>query len=164
MFTLKTVLVATDFSRPSQAALAYGRELARTFDAKLTVLHVADNIMTRYAFEGVIALTADVQIDYENAKEAHLNQLLHEDDRRELGAQAVLRTSNVPADAIVEYARDAVVDIIVLGTNGRRALPHMLLGSVAERVVRFAPCPVLTVRSTQHEFLAPDALVAVAKA
>jgi nucleotide-binding universal stress UspA family protein len=164
MFKLKTVLVATDFSKPSEAALAYGRELARTFDAQLTLLHVADNIITRYAYEGVMALTIDVQIDYEKAKEAQLNGLLQEDDRRELGAKAVLRTSNTPADAIVEYAKDAGVDIIVMGTNGRRALAHWILGSVAERVVRMAPCPVLTVRSPEHEFIAPDALAAATRA
>jgi nucleotide-binding universal stress UspA family protein len=164
MIRLKNVLVATDFSETSEAALAYGRELARTFGAKLHLLHVADNIMLRYAFDGSLIMPPEIQTDFENATRTHLERLLGEDDRRELGAVAVLRTSNTPADSIVDYAKDAAVDVIVMGTHGRRALAHLLLGSVAERVVRTSPCPVLTVRHAAHEFLAPDALVSAAKA
>ena len=56
---------------------------------------------------------------------------------------------------IVRYAQEANIDLIVLGTHGRGGLAHMLLGSVAEKVVRKAPCPVLTVRHPEHEFVAP---------
>lgn len=164
MIRLKNVLVATDFSETSEAALAYGRELARTFGAKLHVLHVADNIMMRYAFDGSVVLPADAQADLEHAARTRLERLLGDDDRRELGAIAVLRPSNVPPDTIVDYAKAADIDLIVMGTHGRRALARLLLGSVAERVVRTSPCPVLTVRHPEHEFLAPDALVSVAKA
>lgn len=164
MIRLKNVLVPTDFSETSEAALAYGRELARTFGAKLHLLHVADNIMFRYAFDGFVAMPPEVQTDFENAARSRLEQLLREDDCRELGAVAVLRTSNMTADSIVNYAKDTAVDVIVMGTHGRRALAHLLLGSVAEHVVRTSPCPVLTVRHPEHEFLAPDALVSAAKA
>jgi len=163
MIQLKNVLVATDFSETSEAALRYGREFARTFGAKLHVLHVADSIMTRYALDGSVILPPEVQEDLENAAQIHLERLLGDDDRRELGAVAVLRTSNTPADSIVDYAKAADIDVIVIGTHGRRALARLLLGSVAERVVRTSPCPVLTVRHPEHEFLAPDALVSVAK-
>ena len=64
----------------------------------------------------------------------------------------------------MQYATEHGIDLIVMGTHGRKALGHLLVGSVAERVVRAAPCPVLTVRHPEHEFLVPDALVAVAKA
>jgi nucleotide-binding universal stress UspA family protein len=164
MIRLKTVLVATDFGKTSEAALDYGRELARTFGAKLRILHVAENILTRYAFEGTVPLPMDVQVDYEKSLAVHLQELVREDDRRELGAEAVLRTSNSPADAIVQYAREENVDVIVVGTHGRKALAHLFLGSVAERVVRLAPCPVLTVRSTERELIQPDALAVVAAA
>ena len=76
----------------------------------------------------------------------------------------MLITSNAPAVAIVDYARRERIDLIVTGTHGRGAVAHLLMGSVAERVVRTAPCPVLTVRHPEHEFVVPDALVAVAKA
>ena len=73
-------------------------------------------------------------------------QRLTDADRRDLDALAVVRISDAPADEIVGYARDEGMDLIVMGTHGRKAVAHLLLGSVAERVVRTAPCPVLTVR------------------
>jgi nucleotide-binding universal stress UspA family protein len=60
-----------------------------------------------------------------------------------------------PFVEIVRYARREVIDLIVMGTHGRGAIAHMLLGSVAERVIRKAPCPVLTVRPEEHEFVMP---------
>ena len=164
MIKLKTVLVATDFSNTSDAALEYGRELARTFGAKLQLLHVTDNIITRYAFEGAMALPVDVQIEYEKSSQDRVDAMLRDDDRRELGAIAVTRVSNAAADAIVEYAKEAGADVIVVGTHGRKALAHLVLGSVAERVVRLAPCPVLTVRPAERGFIAPETVAVAAKA
>ena len=68
----------------------------------------------------------------------------------------VLDTSDDPADAITEYAKTANIDLIVMGTNGRGAVAQLLVGSVAERVVRTAHCPVLTVKHPEHEFVLPD--------
>jgi nucleotide-binding universal stress UspA family protein len=81
-----------------------------------------------------------------------------------LPTRQVLLSSHAPASTIVEYARQEGIDLIVTGTHGRGGVAHLLMGSVAERVVRTAPCPVLTVRHPEHEFVIPDALVAVAKA
>jgi len=79
------------------------------------------------------------------------------DDRNALHARAVLETSDEPADAIVSYAKQAEINLIVMGTHGRDGLAHLLVGSVAERVVRSASCPVLTVKHPEHEFIIPDA-------
>jgi len=166
MITLKKILVATDFGEPSEAALAYGRELARTFGASLTIVHVADNILTRaYGADG-IALIADpeLQVQLEVAAQQQVDGLIFDEDRKTLKASGVILTSNTPSAAIVSYARDEAFDLIVMGTHGRGAVAHLLMGSVAERVVRLAPCPVLTVRHPEHEFVIPDALVAVARA
>jgi len=81
-----------------------------------------------------------------------------------LKATAVVRVSTSPALEIATYAREQKVDLVVMGTHGRGAMAKLLMGSVAERVVRTAPCPVLTVRHPQHEFVLPDALVAVSRA
>jgi nucleotide-binding universal stress UspA family protein len=165
MILLKNILVATDFSEPSEAALAYGRELARTFNAQLRVLNVTDNIMARaYGGDGFVFSDPQLQTEVEATARKQTDALLCQEDRDVLGAQAVVLTSNTPAFAIVDYARANDIDLIVMGTHGRGAVAHLLMGSVAERVVRTAPCPVLTVRHPEHEFVLPDALVAVAKA
>jgi len=165
MIALKKVLVATDFSDPAQAALAYGRELARTFGASLTVLHVVDNVLTRaYGLDAMMLADPELQREIETCAHRQIDGLLFDEDRHDLTAIGVIVTSNSPSAAIVTYARDTAVDLIVIGTNGRGAVAHLLMGSVAERVVRTAPCPVLTVRHPEHEFVLPDALVAVAKA
>ncbi len=163
MMKINNVLVATDFGKASEAALNYGRELARTFNAMLHVLHVTESITARYPLEGTVFIPPGLQTEIEDAARTRLNAIVGDDDRRELRAKAVVRTSSGTAETIVEYAGEVGADVIVVGTHGRRAVAHLLLGSVAERVVRLAPCPVLTVRNPERDFLVPDALVAVAR-
>ena len=161
MITLKRILVATDFGEASDAALAYGRALARTFGAKLDVLYVTENVLTRgFGVEGYVAAFPDLQRDLDRAAQKQLDALLTAEDRTALGAKAVVLTLNSPATAIVTYAADSEVDLIVMGTHGRGAVARLLMGSVAERVVRTAPCPVLTVRHPEREFVRPEELVA----
>jgi nucleotide-binding universal stress UspA family protein len=166
MILLKTILVATDFSPASAAALTYGRELASNFGAQLLVTHVAGNVLTRpYAGgDGISFVDPELQQGLEAGARRHLEAVISTDDRELRRARAIVLTSNAPATAIVEYAEEEGVDLIVLGTHGRGAVAHLLVGSVAERVVRTASCPVLTVRHPEHEFVvagpsapAPDA-------
>ena len=164
MILIKKILVATDFGEASDAALEYGRDLGRTYEATLHVLHVTENVYARYADDGSIAFLPEMQSDIERAARKRMEGLVTDEDRTMLRAEPVVLPALGTAEAIVEYAKAHAVDIIVMGTHGRRALSHLLMGSVAERVVRMAPCPVLTVRHPEHEFLAPDALVAVARA
>jgi len=165
MIVLKKILVATDFSEPSEAALAYGREFARTFGAQLIVANVVDDVLTRvYGADGFVMMDPDLQRQVEAAARRQLDVVLDDEDRGALGAEGVILTSNVPASALVAYARERGVDVIVMGTHGRGGVAHLVMGSVAERVVRTAPCPVLTVRHPEHEFIRPDALVAVTQA
>jgi nucleotide-binding universal stress UspA family protein len=165
MIALKKILVATDFGEPSDAALAYGRELARTFNAEIEVVHVVENVLTRgFGAEGYVASYPELQQEVEDAADRQLTSLLSPEDRQQLRGKTVLLKSNSPAFTIVGYAKANDIDLIIMGTHGRGAIAHLLMGSVAERVVRTAPCPVLTVRHPEHEFVLPDALVAVAKA
>ena len=164
MILLKNILVATDFGEASDAALAYGRDLARSYGATLHVLHAADSVLDRYAGETSPFVLPDLQAQMEAAACGRLRALLTEEDRSLLHAKAVVVTSLSPAETIAEYAKARAIDLIVMGTHGRRGFDHLMMGSVAERVVRSAPCPVLTVRHPEREFLAPDALLAVATA
>jgi len=112
--------------------------------------------------DGFVFTDPTLQEDVEAAALQHLQGLIIGDES--LGAEPVILRSNTPAFAIVDYARGHEIDLIVMGTHGRGAVAHLLMGSVAERVVRTAPCPVLTVRHPEHEFVMPDALVAVQRA
>jgi nucleotide-binding universal stress UspA family protein len=165
MIALKHILVASDFEPESQSAVHYGRALARSFGSALHVLHVTEDPFARamdgYAYVG---LSPAVQEDIECAVRKETEDLLNDEDKRELGAVAVTVTSNDPAAAIVTYARDHAIDLIVLGTHGRGAFAHLMMGNVAERVVRTAPCPVLTVKHPEHEFVLPDVRVEPAHA
>lgn len=159
MIAIKNVLVATDFSAPSQTALDYARAMTRAFGAKLHVLHVFEPLWITSAdvIGGGVSLTSMMQGLEESARK-QLDEIVTEEDRRELGAEALLVTSESPAREIAAYAGAQKVDLLVIGTHGRSGLSRMLIGSVAEKVVRLAPCPVLTVHHPEHEFVWPDAL------
>jgi nucleotide-binding universal stress UspA family protein len=162
MVALKKILVATDFSEPSSVALAYGRDLARSYTAELHVLHVVEDVLMRYAPEVAFSMP-DLQKDLDKAAERELNALITDDDRRTLNVVSAVETSVNVAEGITRYADDHAIDLIITGTHGRGAVKHFLMGSVAERVVRTAKCPVLTVRSNERDFIAPDAMVSSAK-
>ena len=163
MIALKSILVATDFGEASDVALSYGRELARTFNSTLHVLHVADDVYVRLGGDAYAAALPDLQKDIEDGARRQLDALLVDNDSTPEIKKAVI-TSGAPAASIVQYARDLAIDLIIVGTHGRGAMAHLLMGSVAERVVRTAPCPVLTVRHPEHDFVLPDALTVTTRA
>lgn len=163
MIALKKILVATDFNEPSVAALNYGRELARAFGAQLVVLHVVDDTLVgAVAPNGFVFPDATLQKTMEAEAQRRMEDLVSVADRTLLRPlSVVVITANSPAMAIVDYAKDSDVNLIVIGTHGRGAIAHLLMGSVAEHIVRIAPCPVLTVRHPEREFVLPDVPVAV---
>ena len=143
----KRILVAVDFGEMSAPAMTSARGLARAFGSTLHVLHVAPNVVAAaVGVEGFSADFAAVQTAIERAARKQLDALMTDDDRRTLHAELVLRSSNTPAEAIVDYAADAHIDLIVVGAHSSAITPHAPMGSIAERVVRTAPCTVLTVR------------------
>ncbi len=134
------ILVPTDFSPPSEAALAYGRKLAHQYASALHLLHIAENPFLRAAVSDRRAL--------EEAAARWLQDRLTDADRRR-GSVTIVERSDEPATEILRYAKSAGIDLIVMGTHGRAGLARVVLGSVAEAVVRAAPCPVLTVHSAE---------------
>ena len=163
MITLKNILVAIDFSEPSEAALMYGRELAARFGATLHVLHAVQDIyIGTLGAENFAALAPDLQQQIEDGARRRVDALVV--DKSAPATVTTIVTSSSPALSIVDYAKDHNIDVIVIGTHGRGALAHLMMGSVAERVVRLAPCPVLTVHHPEREFVRPDSVPAVAHA
>jgi nucleotide-binding universal stress UspA family protein len=165
MIAIKNILVATDFGEASDSALSYGRELAGRFGATLHVLNVVENFyVTTFGAETYAAFVPDMQRELETTARKRLDELLIDSDGSGPATRPVVTTSGSPAYAIVDYARENSIDLIVMGTHGRGALAQLMMGSVAERVVRIASCPVLTVRHPEHEFVTPDTLVAASRA
>jgi nucleotide-binding universal stress UspA family protein len=165
MIAIKNILVATDFGEAADSALSYGRELAGRFGATLHVLNVVENFyVTTFGAETYAAFVPEMQRELETAARKRLDEALIDSDGSGPATRPAVMTSGSAAYAIVDYARENSIDLIVMGTHGRGALAHLMMGSVAERVVRLASCPVLTVRHPQHEFVTPDTLVAATRA
>ena len=159
MINLKTILVPSDFSECSDEALRYGLELARRFDARVHLLHVVQDPVTQpWAAEGFSVPLFEVVEEWQRQAEERLKAAVADADRARVTIVSKVAT---PYAEILDYAAANQVDLIVMGTHGRGGVSHMLLGSIAERVVRRAPCPVLTVRRPQHGFVETEALVAV---
>lgn len=139
----KTILCATDFSEPSKDALACARELARNMDATLHLVHVViDPSSEPWTAEAFALPLGDLIPQWQDEARRDLLLALPPEERDSV---VVATPVGAPYAAIIQYAKDQHVDLIVMGTHGRGALSHLLLGSVAERVVRKAPCAVLTV-------------------
>ena len=155
MLTLKTVLVPTDFSAASESALRYGKAMAERFGATLHIVHVMEDLLAHaWAAEVYVSSMPQLRDEIEKESRQRLDTLLPDAERKAFRAETALLAGN-PFLEIIRYAKAHNVDLIVMGTHGRGPIAHMLLGSVAEKVVRKSPCPVLTVRESQHEFVMP---------
>jgi nucleotide-binding universal stress UspA family protein len=139
------ILVPVDFSPHSEHALRIAADLARRYEAKLCVAHV--HVPVLHAAPGAFLLYSEQQLPGLLAEyEKLLEKSSH--DARAAGAQQVETKllQGVPVSEVIRFAREGAFDLIVMGTHGRTGIAHALIGSVAERVVRKAACPVLTVR------------------
>jgi nucleotide-binding universal stress UspA family protein len=125
--------------------LQHAISIAEQFGASLDVLHVVPNPYVDEPSGLYLPLPVTYVTDLTNDAQKRLNELLLQADRERLRTKAIVKVG-APLRQVVEYAKNESVDLIVLGTHGRSGAAHLFLGSVAERVVRMAPCPVLTVR------------------
>jgi len=140
---IKKILVGTDFSPYSEKAVDYAVQLANEFGAKIVLVHVIESFgysvtdsMTVVGHDKALTVTAKALLD-------NLKKQLMEEGLSVNGHLA----DGTPYREIIKKAKEEAVDLIVVGTHGRSGVEHLLIGSVAEKVVRAAHCPVLTVRS-----------------
>ena len=145
---IKTILVPTDFSPDAAAALETARDLARVFGARLVIVHAyhVDIPMMAPPLGGAYTLPAGFYEELEAQATAQVQGLSNEVAGSGVEASGVA-LSDPPLRAILSQAEKSSADLIVMGTRGRTGLKHVMVGSVAERVVRWAPCPVLTVKA-----------------
>lgn len=155
MIRLKKILVPTDFSEFSQCAIHYGCEFAQKFGAELHLLNAVEDLYPIVPEPGMAtALSSPYVEELQESSQRAIESLSLPDLSDGINVVRVVVTGT-PFLEIVRYARDNEIDLIVIGTHGRSGLVHAILGSVAEKVVRKANCPVLTVRPEGHEFIMP---------
>lgn len=141
----KRLLVPLDFSEQSTRVLAYAKMLGEAVGASLDLLHVVPNPYVADPSGLYISMPQTVLDDFDREARTRLEKVLTQEERETFKVRNIVKTGD-PRSEILEYARTAPVDLIVMGTHGRTGVSHLFLGSVAERVVRTAPCPVMTVR------------------
>jgi nucleotide-binding universal stress UspA family protein len=151
MIELKRILVPIDFSQTSKAALRYGVELARQFSAQIHLLHVPEPLLEWPGATYAVGVRETMQ----RAECESLRHLLTDTETRELRPECAVRLGT-PSSEIVRYAEEHEIDVIVMGTHGRTGVARVLMGSVAEAVVRTAPCPVLTMHRRGRESVVAD--------
>lgn len=156
MLKFERILFPSDFSDLSLHALGHARSLAETYGAELHVIHVVDEAYQYWMAMGPNSLPVGPSPEELVAASTHeIEKFVKE----HLGDSPLRVKTQVlvgrPFMEIIRYARENNIDLIVLGTHGRSGLKYALLGSVAEKVVRKSPCPVLTIRHPDHAFEMP---------
>jgi nucleotide-binding universal stress UspA family protein len=143
MLELKTIVCAADFSEISDNALRYAIQMAEKFGASLHIVHVCHppSLMLN---DAEVMLPADFHEEYRKVVQQRVDELVAGCRNSGVNVQGELR-EGVPQDEIIAFAKERSADLVVLGTHGHRGFTHLLLGSVAERVVRKAGIPVLTI-------------------
>ena len=148
MLKLKRILVPVDFSDASRAALEYATELARAFDGSMDILHVWEAPI--YVTQATPLESGLSQTSLLDAAQTQANDGLHAFVLSAKQAGAPIHSLQIemgaPASTICEFARKRGHDLIVIGSHGRTGIARVVIGSVAEHVVRLAPCLVLSVR------------------
>lgn len=152
VINLKRILVPTDFSEGARHALRYGLSFAREYKAELLLLHVVESVAAPYASDLFPVPMAEVFQELSAYARGELDKLAEEVRGKGVSARTLV-VQGKPSLEIMRVAREETADMIVLGTHGKGVLDQALFGSTTERVVRKAPCPVLTVRVSEHEFV-----------
>jgi len=146
---LKKVLVAVDFSTESVLAAKFAVSLAQKFNAKLFVLHVVTSMPSK--IEPMVGSFDSIQTRVFVTAEAALQRVLPPEEKDTVDVEAIIDIGE-PHNVIVERAKELGVDAIVIATRGLSGIAHVLLGSVAEKVTRHAPCPVFVIRDPMNKF------------
>jgi len=146
---IQHILVPLDFSPDAEQALAYAMALAQTHQARLPLLHVKDT-MSWGVVQAEARIPPSVWHQLETRLAEDMAELLARVQEGGLHGETVI-AEGVPFQTIIDTAQDTGVDLIVMGTRGRTELTPVLMGSVAEKVIRLAPCPVLVTRETTED-------------
>ncbi len=144
MFTVKKILFPVDFTMNMEKVLPIVKDMVKAFDAKLYVIHVIRSAEEFVGFEMGTAWYAALEKDLMDGAEKSMRRLVVEQLGDLEGVETQIAVGDV-VDEILDYAKKQEIDLIIIGTHGRKGLEKVMFGSVAEGVIKEAPCPVLTV-------------------
>lgn len=155
MIKLKKILFPTDFSETSQEASRYALTFAREFKTKLYVLTVVNEKVFTEGLNLPRVISIE-ELEKEMTEESRklLMTVYPAEEVEGVEVESVIRKGN-PFLEIIRFAKEEDIDLIIIGTHGHSGFEHIIFGSTAEKVVRKAPCPVLSVRPSQREFVMP---------
>lgn len=151
-FRLRTIVLPVDFSAHTSKAVEYTRAFASQFGAKIVLVHVIEPAVVPDNFGIVPPSYEEMNGLMTQTAQQRLGQLALVVAGKKLSVRPVVCTGRAPWE-ILRIARESEADLIIIATHGYTGLKHVLLGSTAELVVRHAPCPVLTVRQVEHDFV-----------
>jgi nucleotide-binding universal stress UspA family protein len=151
---IRSILYPTDFSKGARAAMDHAISFAQDYDAKLILLHVVEDIPIAEWYVPSALSVADLMEDLKKSALQEMNNWVAEVSHKVKSVEKMV-VNGVPFVDIIATAREKNVDLIIIGTHGRTGIDHMLFGSTAEKVVRKAACPVLTVRMGGKGFKMP---------
>ena len=147
MLPITKILCPTDFSEPSYKALETANELAKHFNAEIILIHILSPVFVYPATAlapGLSKVSEISDVDRDEMAYKSLSMTLKEKVSESIKSRSIMGKGN-PAEEIVRSAREEKADLIVIGTHGFTGWRHLILGSVAEKVVRLASCPVITI-------------------
>lgn len=154
---IKKILVPIDFSDYSKSALKYAVNFCKNFNAEMILIYVVEPVIYPPDFSmGQIAIPS-VNAEWDERARQELNKLAKEEIPDSVPVKTIIKTGK-PFLEIIENAGDLDVDLIIIATHGRTGVEHILFGSTAEKVVRKAPCPVLTLREPIKGFKYKDGM------
>jgi len=150
MLQLRQILVPVDFTDTSDRALSYAVELARKFDASISVMHAYQIPVYGFPADGAFITAADVAAQISTAAQGRLDAMIESQKLSNIPMGGILR-DGIAWEEINAVAQEIKADLIIIGTHGRRGLARALLGSVAENVIRTAKIPVLVIHGPREE-------------
>lgn len=156
MIELNKILVPVDFSESSEKSLQYGISMAEQYKAQLCIFSVIDD---RIFDDTLFVVYAEQEIRHNRKQvyEEHLEKKLADIKKKHPTLKLYQCVKlGIAFVEIVKFAQEQDVDLIVMGSHGRTGITHLLIGSTTEKVVRKAPCPVLTVRPKEHDFVSSE--------
>ena len=150
--SIRKILIPIDFSQHSKKALSYAASFAKQFGAMLHIIYVVEPVIYPSDFAIGQLTFPNIENEMREKAELEMENLLKNSTIKGFRLKKIVK-DGIPFVEVTAYAQEEKIDLIILATHGHTGVEHILFGSTAEKIVRKAPCPVLVVRSEEHDFI-----------